>query len=178
MNAARCVFGEDLPPEDEVTVLFVLGFDKDAELSGIAKKSLQEYTLTRLLDALDAPLDPLVIKKLLELRGDDDAVKIMAALNPGADDATLSSLASTGPEEVIAVFSEDRELLAAKPFIKEALKKNPLTPNSVRAALSEFKPRPDEDARQRITPLSRPNSLWTLLMKSAPGPTSRTSIRS
>ncbi|MBI2400126.1 MAG: hypothetical protein HYV23_03580 [Deltaproteobacteria bacterium] len=115
----RC---EDLPAEDEVTVLFVLGFDKDPELSAAARKSLQEYPLQRLLEAMDAPLDALVIKKILELRG-DDAVRIMAALNPGTDDATLTELASTGPEEVIAAFSDDRD---------------------VRAALSEFKPRPAE----------------------------------
>lgn len=136
----RC---EDLPAEDEVTVLFVLGFDKDPELSAAAKKSLQEYPLQRLLEALGAPLDALVIKKILELR-EDEAVQIMAALNPGTDDATLMELASTGPEEVIAAFSEDKELLAAKPFIKDALRKNPLTSGSVRAALSEFKPRQAE----------------------------------
>ena len=136
--------GEDMAPEDEVTVLFVLGFDKDQDLSAAAKKSLHEYPLQGLLDALDAPLDSLVIKKILELRGDDEAVQIMAALNPGTDDATLTELASTGPDEVIAAFSEDRELLAAKPFVKEALRKNPRTPGSVRAALSEFKPRPAE----------------------------------
>jgi hypothetical protein len=94
---------------------------------------------------MDAPLDALVIKKILELRG-DDAVKIMAALNPGTDDATLTELAATGPEEVIAAFSEDKELLASKPFVKEALRKNPLTTGSVRAALTEFKSRPAEGA--------------------------------
>lgn len=139
----RC---EDLPAEDEVTVLFVLGFDKDTELSAAAKKSLQEYPLQRLLEAMDAPLDALVIKKILELRGGDDAVKIMAALNSGTDDATLMELAATGPEEVIAAFSEDRDLLAAKPFVKEALTKNPLTSGTVRAALADFKPVPAQGA--------------------------------
>lgn len=138
----RC---EDLPAEDELTVLFVLGFDKDTELSGAAKKSFQEYPLQRLLEAMDAPLDALVIKKILELRG-DDAVKIMAALNSGTDDATLTELAATGPEEVVAALSDDKDLLAAKPFVKEALTKNPLTSGSLRAALSEFKPRSAESA--------------------------------
>lgn len=137
---------EDLPAEDEVTVLFVLGFDKDPELSGAAKKSLQEYPLQGLLEAMDAPLDALVIKKILELRGGDDAVKIMASLNPGTDDATLAELAATGPEEVVAALSDDKELLASKSFLKEALTKNPLTTGSLRAALSEFNPAPAQGA--------------------------------
>ena len=145
LSAAERAASEELQPEDEVTVLFVLGFDKDPGLADAAKKSLQEYPLQRLLEAMDAPLDALVIKKILDLRGGDDAVRIMAALNPGTDDATLMELASTGPGEVIAALSEDKELLAAKPFVKEALKKNPLTTGSVRAALLEFKPRPAED---------------------------------
>ena len=156
LRAAHGAPGEDLLPEDEVTILFVLGFDKDPELSEAAKKTLREYSLQRLLDAMDAPLDALLIKKLLELRGEDDAVQIMAALNAGADDATLEHLASTGPEEVITVFSEDAALLASKPFLKEALNKNPLTPNSVRIALSECAPalvkipgKPTEPAKLR-----------------------------
>lgn len=150
MNAASRALGEELSPEDEVTVLFVLSFDKDSELSGAARKSLQEMELQRLVEALDSPLDPLVIKKILELRGDDEAVQIMAAMNPGIDDATLAELAEKGPDEVIAALSDDRELLAAKPFVKEALKKNPRTPNSIKTALSEYKPKPAEGAKKDI----------------------------
>lgn len=142
VSAATRALGEELVPEDEVTVLFVLSFEKDPELSGAARKSLQEMPLHALLEALDGQLDPLVIKKILELRGDDDAIQTMAALNPNTDDATLTELAEKGPDEVITALSEDVELLAEKPFLKEALKKNPRTPNSVRLALSEFKPRP------------------------------------
>lgn len=146
MNAAMRALPEELSPEDEVTVLFVLSFDKDAELSGAAKNSLHEMPLQRLIEALDSELDPLVIKKILEIRGEDDAVQIMAAMNPGTDDKTLAELAEKGPEEVIAALAEDIELLAAKPFLKEALRKNPRTPNSVRIALSDFKPRAVEGA--------------------------------
>jgi len=175
LNAAHGSPGEDLLPEDEVTILFVLGFDKDPELSEAAKKTLREYPLQRLLDAMDAPLDALLIKKLLELRGEDDAVKIMAALNSGADDATLERLASNGPEEIITVFSEDAVLLAAKPFLKEALNKNPLTPNSVRIALSERAPR---QSKPPASQLSRPGSAQTSRTRSSQRPPSRTSISS
>jgi len=152
LAAARRSFGEELCAADEITVLFILGFDRDEELSSAAKGSLQEYPLKGLLDAMDSPLDPLLIKKLLELRGDDDAVKIMAALNPGADDSILADLVEHGPDEVIAVFSEDAALLEAKPFLKEALRKNPRTPNSVRVALSEKRSARAEKPFVRETP--------------------------
>lgn len=150
MNAALRALGEELAPEDEVTVLFVLSFDKDPELSGTARRSLQEMPRQRLVEALDAQLDPLVIKKILELRGDDDAIQTMAAMNPFTDDATLAELAEKGPDEVITAISEDIELLAEKPFLKEALKKNPRTSNALRLSLSDFKPRPaGADAAKR-----------------------------
>ncbi|WKZ32299.1 MAG: hypothetical protein QY316_10325 [Thermodesulfobacteriota bacterium] len=127
---------EALPPSDEVTVLFVLGFDKDPAVSGAAKKSLGEYPLEGLIKALEEKLDPLVIKKALELR-DDDSLRIMAALNPGTDDETLKSLAETGPEEVVAAISEDGALLSRKPFLVEALRKNPLMTLSMSGLLEE-----------------------------------------
>lgn len=133
---ARRAGDEALPPSDEVTVLFVLGFDKDPAVSGAAKKSLGEYPLDGLMKALEEKLDPLVIKKALELR-DDDSLRIMAALNPGTDDETLKSLAETGPEEVVAAISEDGALLSRKPFLVEALKKNPHMTLSMSGILEE-----------------------------------------
>lgn len=148
MNAARRALSEELSAEDELTAVFVLLFDKDQELSAEAKRSLHEYPLQRLLEALSAPLDPLVIKKVLEVR-EDDAVRIMAALNPGIDDATLAALASTGPEEVVAALAEDRDLLSAKPFLKDALRSNPHTPGYVKTAISELEARPSGDSPRR-----------------------------
>src|SRR3990172_7101791 len=57
-----------IDPSDEVTVLFVLGFDKDPQISGAAKKSLAEYPVQGLLSALEERLDPIVIRKILETR--------------------------------------------------------------------------------------------------------------
>jgi len=129
----------EIDPSDEVTVLFVLGFDKDNQISGAAKKSLADYPAQELLSALEDRLDPLVIRKILELRPEDEAVHIMAALNPGIDDETLKSLAETGPEEVVAALSEDSAILAEKPFIAEALLKNPHASRTLSAALEDAK---------------------------------------
>ncbi len=131
-----------LSPSDEVTVLFVLGFDKDAVISAAARKSLADYTAQDLLSALEEKLDPLVIRKILELRPEDEAVQIMAVLNPGIDDETLKKLAETGPEEVVAALSEDRERLSEKPFIAEALIKNPHASKTLATELEEAKAAP------------------------------------
>src|SRR3972149_4380780 len=82
-----------IDPSDEVTVLFVLGFDKDPQISGAAKKSLAE----------------------------------------------------TGPAEVVAALSEDGIILARKPFIAEALLKNP---NASRTLAAEL-----EEARAKAAPV-------------------------
>lgn len=127
---------EDLSPQDEVTALFILGFDKDPGVSCAAKKSLEEYPLDLTLSALEERLDPLVIKKIVETRGENEAVQIMAALNSSIDDETLKRLAETGPEELAAALAQDRERLSSRPFLIEALKKNPLMPLSVISSLA------------------------------------------
>lgn len=136
---------EDLAPQDEVTALFILGFDKDPGVSCAAKKSLEEYPLDLTLSALEEKLDPLVIKKIVEIRGENEAVQIMAALNSSIDDETLKRLAETGPVELAAALAQDLERLSSKPFLSEALKKNPLTPLSVISSLA-VPPPPDEPA--------------------------------
>lgn len=125
LKVARLEPPESLSCEDQVTALFVLGFDKSPVVSEAAKKGLLEYPVEMLLEALEKKLDPLVIKKILSLHRENDAVLIMAAMNPGTDDETLKMLAETGPEEVVAVFMDEIDRVRQKPFIIESIKKNP-----------------------------------------------------
>ncbi|MBI1912442.1 MAG: hypothetical protein HYS21_10650 [Deltaproteobacteria bacterium] len=127
LKAAKGEFEEtEFAPEDKVTAFFVLSYDKDSEVAEAAKKSLAECSIELHLSALEGRLDPLVIKKIIELHREDDAILIMAALNDGTDDATLKWLAESGPEEVITVIADDIARLKKKPFLIDALKKNPL----------------------------------------------------
>lgn len=120
-----------LEPEDEVTVLFVLSHDRSQSVSEAAKRRLEELPTYVILAALDKKLDPLVIKAVVNLRKDDEAILMMAVFNESIDDETLRRLASEGPEEVIAVIAEDHTLLLRKPFLMDALKKNPLTSQAI-----------------------------------------------
>ena len=142
---------------DAGTVLFILGFDKDSSIAQAARKSLEAYPAHGLIAALDEKLDPLVIKKVLEIKQEDEAIQIMAALNPNTDDDTLRRLAETGPEEVVAALSDDKELLARKPYLADALMKNPLTGKTIAATLLQgggpapaAKPGPKKDEPQPL----------------------------
>lgn len=126
--ASRERVDDPLSPEDEVTVLFVLAFDKDTEVSSAARKSFDEYPQDLLLDALEKKLDPAVIKRIAEARPEVDSVRIMCFLSPWIDDETLKAIVETGPEEVVGVLAEERERFLEKPFLLDSLKKNPLAP--------------------------------------------------
>lgn len=130
--------GEPLEPADEVTVLFVLSHDRDLDVSTPAARSLLDYPADLALTALGQKLDPLVIKKLISIFKESEAVVIMAALSPWIDDETLKEVASTGPEEAVVLLGEDTARLRKKPFLVDAIFKNPRTPGSLMAELREI----------------------------------------
>ncbi|MBI5969623.1 MAG: hypothetical protein HY884_00505 [Deltaproteobacteria bacterium] len=116
----------EILPGDRLTALFVLTHDSDAEVSAAAKKTIADYPKHLLMAGLDEPLDPLVIKYVIAVRGKNDSVMIMAALNPGIDDAALTTIALECNEEAASILTADKVWLASKPFFMEALKKNQL----------------------------------------------------
>ncbi len=118
-------------PEDEVTVLFVLGYDRAPEISSRARKSLAAYPADLVLKALERKIEPVVIKKLVSLFNDNEAVVIMAASSPWIDDETLREIALNGPEEAVALLAEDTARLHRKPFLFDAIFKNPRTPTDL-----------------------------------------------
>lgn len=161
LKAARCEpLDPPLPPEDQVTLLFVLSHDRNPAISEAAGKSLNDYPAEAMLDALEKKLDPLVIKKILSIHGGNDAISIMAALNEGIDDETLKMLAGSGPEEVVGVLFEEREVFLKKPFLLDALKKNPLTSKSAILEIEEFLANPAKvtGVKKENTPAPQDNA--------------------
>lgn len=128
-----------MEPDDIVTVLFVLCYDKDAAVSAAAAKSLQDYPVAQKVMAMEERLEPAVIKRLIEMHPDNDAVLIMAVLNQGIDEKTLLRLAETGPEEVANILAEDVDLLCRMPALIEALVKNPVVQRTMKATLNALK---------------------------------------
>lgn len=115
---------------DRVTVLVVLGHDKDPQVAGRAREALSGFGTAGFVSALEGPLEPVVIKNIVAMNRESDSVLAMAAMNPATDSATIKELAETGPEEVVVVLMEARTRLAADPSIIDALKSNPLAPVS------------------------------------------------
>lgn len=142
---------EALSPEDVVTCVFVLCYDKTPSIAEAARKRFEELPLDLLLSALEKRLDALIVKKIVSIHKETDSILMMAALNEGIDDETLRMLAETGPEEVVEVIADEKELLEEKPFLIEAIRKNPLTPKLVLSGLSvrelPKEPRPKPEAR-------------------------------
>lgn len=124
-----------MEPDDVVTVLFVLGYDADEAVSRAAVKSLQDHPVSQKVMAMEQRLEPAVIKRLIEMHPDNDAILIMAVLNTGIDEKTLLRLAETGPEEVANVLAEDIDLLSRMPALVEALVKNPVVQRTMKASL-------------------------------------------
>ncbi len=128
--------GEALSHEDRLTVLFILSHDRDAAVSGLAKKTIEDYPPYNLLNALENELSPVVIRHIVTTHAGNEAVQIMAAINPSIDDETLLNVAERGPEEVLSLIIEDEERLRKNPMLLEAIKKNPSATQGVIARAS------------------------------------------
>jgi hypothetical protein len=158
MEAALCFVGEgkgvpvvgngELEPNDQLTVLFVLCYDSDAEVAAAARSSLKACPLKFVIGALGDKLDAAVLKKLVKMHKANVAVLSLAALNEGADAPLLEALAETGPFEVVAILAEDSSILTRYPSIAECIRKNPKATAAIIEALSPASPEADGEAPQ------------------------------
>lgn len=145
-----------MEPDDIVTVLFVLSYDTDGDVSRAAARSLQDYPVAHKVMAMEKRLEPSVIKRLIEMHPDNDAILIMAVLNQGVDEKTLLRLAETGPEEVANVLAEDDNLLGRMPTLIDALVKNPVVQKTMKASLNAFKASSTLSAQSTPVPAPAP----------------------
>lgn len=140
---------EALPPEDLVTVLFVLSFDRDADVAKAALASFDAISAAEAIDALDKKLDPLILKKLSLVHRDNEAVLMMVALNPGADEDIIKTLAASSPEDVLEVLAGERKDFFKNPAVMEALKKNPCATKSLLESITAPVTAPEPLAAQK-----------------------------
>ncbi len=122
---------ETFPPEDLITVLFVLSHDKDEGVSAEAKKSIRDCTDELMLRALEKKLDPVLLRSLYTSYRENHAIGAAVASNPGADEPLLYAIARSAPLEVISVFGENKGALLTCPPLLEGLKKNPEAPQAL-----------------------------------------------
>lgn len=130
----------ELDPSDRVTALFVLSYDRSPAVSQDAKKSFEALSPQTFINALEKKLDPLVIKKIIAVKREDEGIVMMAGINPGIDDDTLKRLIEEGPNDLLDVLAEDKAILARRPFLAESLIKSVRVPNYLKERLSAFNP--------------------------------------
>ncbi len=123
LMAAKAVL--PMGPKDLVASLSILLSDADREVSETARKSLEGIPSHLLLTVLNGDLYPLVIKTVVNVHKDNDAVLLMAALNRNTDDETMALLASNASESVARVIAENQTMLMRNPSLLDALKANP-----------------------------------------------------
>jgi hypothetical protein len=88
----------EMDPTDLITVLFILSYDLDEEVSRTAKRSFEGLPSETILKALEGDLDPLVIKKITTVHRLNGAVLKMVSLNENTDEETPEG--KTAIEEV------------------------------------------------------------------------------
>ncbi len=128
----------DLKAGDKLTAIYVLSRDKDQEVSDTAKKTFISLNFDMLMHALDGKLDPLIIEKIVSMYPKNLKVLLKVVENPYTSDQVLQDLATTAQEPVIEALAENFVRIQQKPFLFDAMKKNPHTPKQVLDRLGEF----------------------------------------
>ncbi len=116
-----------LPPIELATVLFVLTRDPDAEIKDRARQSLENLPEGVRNEVLSGPAHPALLSWLGHAWKDHADRMERLALNPAADDATSTFLATLPHKRVVDIVANNQQRLLRCPDIVEALGANPLT---------------------------------------------------
>lgn len=119
---------EELRPKDKLTALYILTRSKDEEIRTLAEESFKNFPLSPLQSALSEDIDPLVLKKVVDLFTDNSDILTLAAMNVNADDETLITLAENGNEMIIMSIADNKERVLKNPKIIEAMKRSKIVP--------------------------------------------------
>jgi len=120
-----------LPPVELLTVLFVLCHDPDARVKERARQSFERLPETLLGAALSGPANPAVLSYCAQTYRDQPERLERIALNPAADDATISFLASLPHKRIVEIIANNQQRMLRCPDIVEALGQNPFTGRAV-----------------------------------------------
>jgi len=120
-----------LPPLELATVLFALMHDPDSEVKSRARDSLEALPEGVVDGVLSAPAHPALLSHFAHVFREDDQRLERIALNPAADDDTLTRLAACPFKRVVEILSNNQERLLRCSAIVDALGANPLTGRAV-----------------------------------------------
>jgi hypothetical protein len=120
-----------LPPVELLTVLFILCHDPDVRVKDRARQSFERLPESLLAAALSGPANPAVLSYCAQTFRDQPERIERIALNPAADDATISFLASLPHKRIVEIISNNQQRMLRCPKIVEALGQNPFTGRAV-----------------------------------------------
>ncbi|MFQ5480526.1 MAG: hypothetical protein ACE5DW_04545 [Thermodesulfobacteriota bacterium] len=115
-----------LPPGDQVTVLFVLSYDKDSDISAAAYETLAGSGAEFILQALAVRLHHLVLREFFIHFKDNGALLSAIIRNSGIDKHLANTIARECPQEVLKTFEEHTSITGRFPSIIKSIRKNPL----------------------------------------------------
>jgi len=132
--------GEDrnfraLPPEDRITLLFIISHEIDPDLAGAASETLDDTADAAIISALKNKLDILVLRDLFVRFRDNVPILTAIASNEGMDDRLAYAIAKESPVEALNAFISNPRLSTILSSILEGLGKNPLVDNALAARL-------------------------------------------
>lgn len=120
-----------LEPIDLASVLFALAHDPDSEVKDTARRSLESLPENVLSSVLSGRTHPALLSHLAHVHRDSEPRCEAIALNPAADDSTISFLAGLPLRRVVDIISHNQERMLRCDDIVEALGANPLTGRAV-----------------------------------------------
>ncbi|MCA9520369.1 MAG: hypothetical protein KC609_05335 [Myxococcales bacterium] len=117
-------------PADMLTVLAVLLFDPDREVSDAARESLFGVPETMALRGLSEALPALVLDVCAKAFSDREEALVTILRNNATDDRTFASVATNGRGRVLEIVADNQKRYLRHTEIIEALYHNPHTPMS------------------------------------------------
>lgn len=128
-----------LPPKDLIKILFILCFDRDAEIKKKAQNTFRDFSTDIVMDIIDGDLEPAVIDFLIRYHKDRKKFVKNVILNKNTSDDTIAYLAGANSPSIVEIISQNQERLSRSQKIFDALMGNPALSMSLRERLREFK---------------------------------------
>ncbi|MEJ2068722.1 MAG: hypothetical protein P8Y09_12425 [Deltaproteobacteria bacterium] len=128
-----------LPPRDLIKILFILCFDRDAEIKKIAQGTFKDFSTNIIMDVIDGDLEPSVIDFLIRYHKERKKFVKNVILNKNTADDTIAYLAGAKSSAIVEMISQNQERISRSQKIFDALMQNPTLSVSSRERVREYK---------------------------------------
>ncbi len=135
-----------LSARDVIKILYILCYDKDEGIRGLAADTLKKYSPKIVENLLESDIEPQIIDYIVRHHQQSHLFIEKALSNKNISDETLAFLASVGNVRVLESIALNHERLSRSRGILEVLLANPAVKGALKQRLMEFA---DPTIRQR-----------------------------